>query len=50
MLGIYDVGSKLFSRIKSMYVDSSACVRVKMCKTEQFRIESGVGHGCILSS
>ena len=29
MLRIYDVGGKLLSGIKSMYVDSSACVRVK---------------------
>ena len=29
VLGIYDVGGKLLSGIKSMYVDSSACVRVK---------------------
>ena len=26
---MYDVGGKLLSRIKSMYVDSLACVRVK---------------------
>ena len=29
MFRMYDVGSKLLSRIKSMYVDSLACVRVK---------------------
>ena len=37
------------SRIKSMYVDSSACVRVKGCQTEQFRINSGMRQGCIMS-
>ena len=29
VLGMYDVGSKLFSRIKSMYVNSLGCVIVK---------------------
>ena len=41
---------KLLSRIKSMYVDSSACVRVKEGESEWFRIDSGVEaglHGCM---
>ena len=29
VLGMYDLGGKLFSGIKSMYVDSLVCVRVK---------------------
>ena len=29
VLRMYDVGDKLLNRIKSMYVDSQACVRVK---------------------
>ena len=29
VLRMYDVGGKLLSRIKSMYVHSSACVRVR---------------------
>ena len=29
VLRMYDVGGKLLSGIKSMHVDSSACVRVK---------------------
>ena len=29
VLRMYDVEDKLWSRIKSMYVDSSACVRVR---------------------
>ena len=29
VLRMYDVGGKLLSGIKSMYVDSLACVRVK---------------------
>ena len=29
VLRMYDVMGKLLSRIKSMYVDSSACVRIK---------------------
>ena len=38
--------------IKSMYVDSLACVRVKRVKggvSERFRIDSGVRQGCIIS-
>ena len=34
--------------IKSMYIDSSACVRVKGGESEQFRIDSGVRQGCIM--
>ena len=36
------------SGIKSMYVDSSACVRLKNGESEQFRIDSGVRQGCIM--
>ena len=50
VLGMYDVGSKLFSGIKSMYVDSLASVRVKGGESEQFRMDSGVRQGYILSS
>ena len=38
---MYDVGSKLLNRIKNMYVDSQACVRVKGGEREKFRIEVG---------
>ena len=43
------LGGNLLRRIKSMYVDSLACVRVKGEKSEWFRIDSGVGQGCIMS-
>ena len=39
------LGGKLLSGIKSMYVDSSACVRVKVDESERFRIDSGVRQG-----
>ena len=32
-----------------MYVDSSACVRVKGVESERFRVDSGVRQGCIMS-
>ena len=32
-----------------MYVDRSACVRIKGVENEQFRINSGVRQGCIMS-
>ena len=42
-------GGKLLSGIQSMYVDSSACVRVKVGESERFRIGSGVRQRCIMS-
>ena len=38
---MYDVGCKLLSGIKSMYVDNLASVRVKGGEIEWFRIDSG---------
>ena len=49
VLRMYDVGVKLVSGIKSMYVDSSASFRVKGGESVWFRIDSGVRHGCIMS-
>ena len=49
VLRMYDVGGKRLSGIKSMYVDSPACVRVKGGESERFRIDSGVRQGCIMS-
>ena len=49
MLRMYDVGDKLLNEIKSMYVDSSACFKVKGGVSERFRIGSGVRQGCIIS-
>ena len=48
MLRMYDVGGKLLGGIKNMYVDSSACFRVKGGESERFRIDSGVRQGCIM--
>ena len=44
------MGGKLFSGIKSMYGDSSVCVRVKGGESKQFRIDSEVRQVCIMSS
>ena len=41
-------GGKLLSGIKSMYVDSSACIRVKGDESKQFRIDNGVRQGYIM--
>ena len=49
VLRMYDVGGKLLGGIKSMYVDRLAYVRVKGGVSEQFRIDSGMRHGCIMS-
>ena len=42
---MYDVGGKLLSEIKSMYVNSIACVRVKGGENKCCRIESDVKQG-----
>ena len=42
VLRMYDVGGKLVNGIKGMYVNSLACVRVKVGKSECFRIDSDV--------
>ena len=49
LLRMYDVGGTPLNGIKSMYVGSSACARVKGAESEWFRIESGVRQGCIMS-
>ena len=41
-LRMYHVVGKLLNGIKSMYVNSLVCVRVKGCESECFRIDSGV--------
>ena len=50
MLRIYDVGDKLLSRIKSIYVENLACVRVKGSESEWIRIDGEVRQGYIMSS
>ena len=46
VLRMYDVWGKLLGGIKSMYVDSLACVRIKAGESAWFRIER---QGCIMS-
>ena len=45
ILKMYDMGGKLLNGIKSMYVNSLSCVRVKGVESECFRIDSGVETG-----
>ena len=33
-----------------MYVNNLACVKIKWVESECFKIDSGVRHGCIVSS
>ena len=49
MLRMHDVGGKLLKGVKSMYVNSLACSRVKGGESECFRINYGVRRGCIMS-
>ena len=46
---MYDMSVKLLNEIKSKYVNTPACVRVKRVDSECFRIESGVRQGYIMS-
>ena len=48
-LRMYYVGDKLLNGIKRVYVDSLACVRIKGCESECFRIDCGVRQVCIMS-
>ena len=48
VLRMHDVRGKLLIGIKSICVDSSACVRVKEGVSEEFMIDSGVRQGCIM--
>ena len=43
------MGGKLLNGIKSIYVNSLACVRVKGGESDCFRINSGLRQGCIMS-
>ena len=40
-------GGKLLNGIKSVYVNSLACIRVKGCESECFRIDSGERDRCV---
>ena len=39
----------MFNSIKSMYINSLACVRIKGGESECFRINSGVRQGCVMN-
>ena len=49
VLRMYDVDDKLLNGIKSLYVNSLACVRVKGSESECFWINGGVRQECIMS-
>ena len=46
---MYDVGGKLSSGIKSMYVSSIAYLRVKGGESECFRIDRGERKVCLMA-
>ena len=49
VLRMYGVGSKLLNRIKSIYINITARVRVKGGENECFMIDSGLRQGRIMS-
>ncbi|KAI5642326.1 reverse transcriptase (RNA-dependent DNA polymerase) domain-containing protein [Phthorimaea operculella] len=48
-LSMHGVSSSLIRALKSLYKDSSACVRINGAYTELFNIEKGVRQGCVAS-
>ena len=46
---MYELHGKLLNGIKSMYINSLVCVRVKGSESGCFRINSGERQGCIMS-
>ena len=48
VLRMYNVGGKLLGGIKSVYVDSFGCAKVKGGVSEGFRIDSGMRQGWIM--
>ena len=44
VLRMYDLEGKLLRGVRGMYIDSSACVGVKIGESEPFRGETGVYH------
>ena len=49
MLGIYGVGGKLLSAVKSFYADSRACVRVGNKESGSFGVKVGLRQGRVMS-
>lgn len=49
VLCTYGVDSSLVQALKSLYKDSSACVRINGSYTDWFNIEKGVRQGCVAS-
>ena len=49
MLRVYRVGWKMLNAVNSFYVDSLACVRVRMVVSEWFQVNVWLRHGCVMS-
>ena len=48
MLRMYDVNGKQLNGIKSIYVNSLTCVKLKEGENKCFRMNSGLKQGCII--
>ena len=49
VLRLYGIGGKLLEGVKSLYVNSSACVRVGNEVSECFPVKVGLRQGCVMS-
>ena len=47
VLGVYGIGGKLLTAVKSFHVDRRACVRVEIDVNERFPINIGFRQGCV---
>ena len=50
ILKLYGVPDKFINIFKTLYLNSSCCVKTSVGNTEMFDIKTGVRQGCILSS
>ena len=48
-LRLYGIGGRLLRGVKSLYVDSKACVRVGNGVSEWFLVRVGLRQGCVMS-
>ena len=49
VMGMYGIGGKLLTAVKSFYMESRACVRVGDGESEWFAVEVGLRQGCVMS-
>ena len=49
VLRLYGIGGRLLNAVKSFYVESRACVRVRNSESDWFDVKVGLRQGCVMS-